>query len=198
MIEVEKKFILSENDIARLVDGAEFLSDHVFTDIYYDTEELALGKNDMWLRNRNGNFDLKIPKHIGDGTMSQQYQEIEGEEKIRQVFDLFKKGDFLQDISEYGYVELCNLKTTRKKYKKENFIIDLDIVEAEDFNYTIGEIELMVEKETEMSSAIKAIEEFADGKGLENKSVNGKVREYLKRKKPEKYQALVDAGVMKS
>ncbi|EKD46847.1 MAG: thiamine triphosphatase [uncultured bacterium] len=198
MIEVEKKFILSEKDIARLVEGAEFLSDHVFTDTYYDTEDLALGKNDMWLRSRNGRFDLKIPKHADGGEMSQQYQEIEGEEKIRQIFDLVQRGDFLQDISKYGYVELCNLKTTRKKYRKENFIIDLDIVEAEGFNYTIGEIELMVENETEMPSAIKAIEEFAEGRGLESKPVNGKVREYLKRKKPEKYQALVDVGVMKA
>jgi len=38
MIEVEKKFILNEQDKERLTKNADFLNERVFTDIYYDTE----------------------------------------------------------------------------------------------------------------------------------------------------------------
>ena len=37
MIEVEKKFILNEQDKERLTKEAQFLNERVFTDTYYDT-----------------------------------------------------------------------------------------------------------------------------------------------------------------
>jgi adenylate cyclase class IV len=197
MFEVEKKFILSQGEIERLIEGAEFLGERVYTDIYYDNEKLSLSTNDMYLRSRNGKFDLKIPKHTDGGEMNQRYQEVEEEENLRQIFGVVKQGSFLEDILEFGYASFCELKTTRRKFKKEGFVIDLDLVEAQDFGVSIVEIERMVETEAEMPKALLAIENFAKRNGLKSRSVNGKVRAYLKIKKPAHFQAMVDAGVIK-
>jgi len=48
MIEVEKKFILNEQDVERLTKNAQFLNERIFTDIYYDTENFSLTSYDKW------------------------------------------------------------------------------------------------------------------------------------------------------
>ena len=198
MIEVEQKFILSDKDLERLTAGADFLSEKTFTDIYYDTAQYTLTKNDIWLRARAGKYELKIPMREMADSLAQQYNEIEGEEKIRELFAITPRVDFAADILEFGYRPFCALRTTRKKYKKDGFVIDLDLVECADFVYNIGEIELMVNEKAEIPKAIEKIEAFAKKNKLKITYVRGKVLEYLKRKKPEHYQALVEAGVVKS
>lgn len=196
MIEVEKKFKLSEDDTLNLLKGAEFLGEKKFIDIYYDRDDYNLSKNDIWLRNRNGKWDLKIPKHVIGKDLTQQYQEIEGEDKIREVFGLPVKNDFVLDIKEFGYEVFCRCETFRKKYQKEGFNIDIDLVDYGDFEYSLAEIELMVESEELMNMAAKKIEEFATNSGLKNAYVRGKVREYLFRKRPKHFKAMIDAGVI--
>lgn len=198
MFEVEQKFKLSDLDIVRLTDGAEFLGEKKFTDVYYDTEKFTLTSQDIWLRSRGENFELKLPMYkVGEGELTNQYQEIESEEKIREIFAIPIIKSFIEDIEALGYFPCCTCTTTRKKYKKGKFVIDLDLVEAQDFNYAIGEIELMVEEKSQMADAIAEIVEFAKEHEIKIEYVRGKVLEYLKRKKPEHFQALVDAGVIK-
>ena len=196
MFEVEQKFILSEEDIERLVDGAEFLGEKTFTDTYFDTAEFALTKNDMWLRKRGEEFELKIPMREVTESRTNQYQEIEGEDKIREVFSIAPFKSFVEDIAALGHDAFCVCTTTRKKYQKEGFVIDLDLVEYGDFSYALGEIELLVEQKAQMAEAVGMIEKFAEKNGLKNLPVRGKVIEYLKRKKPEHYRALVAVGVV--
>lgn len=197
MFEVEKKFILSESDIARLVEDADFVGEKTFTDIYYDTKEFALTKNDIWLRKRGEDFELKLPMHLGDKNFSQQYQEIEGEEKIREIFAIAAINDFESDINAFGYKPFCNCVTTRKKFEKEGFVIDLDTVVYDDKSiYNIGEIELMVKEKQQMPEALEKIEKFAQKNELKSLPVRGKVIEYLLRSKSEHYRALVAAGVV--
>jgi len=90
MIEVEKKFILSEQEKERLIKDAEFLSERVFTDIYYDTEKFLLTSQDKWLRSREGKFELKLPLHKGRERLADQYDEIEDEQKIYQLANTTK------------------------------------------------------------------------------------------------------------
>lgn len=208
MIEIEKKFILTDAQKKRLLEKAEFLGEKTFIDVYYDTPEYALTKNDIWLRARDGNFELKLPLQKNEKGLTNQYHEIEGEEKIRQIFGIVPKGNFLEDIQSFGYAAFCECKTTRKKYRKEKFIIDLDEVifhkdsaqggsnHVRDFKYSIAEIELIIASEGEIKKANDEILAFADLMGLENKNLRGKVLEYLLRHKPEHYKALVDAGVV--
>jgi adenylate cyclase class IV len=183
MIEVEKKFILNEQDKERLTKDAEFLNERVFTDIYYDTEIFSLTTNDKWLRSREGRFELKLPLHEGVDRLADQYDELGDERKIREALNLPLNGDFADDLVRAGYSPFCTCKTTRRKYKKEPF--------------NIGEIELMVNEKSEIESAIEEIMDFAKSQNLTIAPVRGKVVEYLKRTKPNHYQALVQARVVK-
>jgi len=197
MIEVEKKFILNEQDKERLTKNAEFLNERVFTDIYYDTEIFSLTSYDKWLRYREGRFELKLPLHEGADRLADQYDELEDEQKIREALNLPPNGNLSDDLAKTGYSPFCTCKTTRRKYKKEPFIIDLDTVDFQDFTYNIGEIELMVKEKSEIESAIEKIMDFAKSQNLTIVPVRGKVIEYLKRAKPNHYQALIDAKVVK-
>ena len=50
MIEVEKKFIVSQDELARLTAGAHLLGEEKHTDVYYDTPDHSLTKRSVWLR----------------------------------------------------------------------------------------------------------------------------------------------------
>ena len=63
-IEVERKF--EPEDAAQLrarieQNGGALLGEKSFTDIYYDTAECSLTRRDMWLRSRDGAWELKLP-----------------------------------------------------------------------------------------------------------------------------------------
>jgi hypothetical protein len=105
MLRIRKKIILSKGQKKKLV----------FNDIYYDTSEYALTKNDIWLRSRNGNFELEIPIR-GSG----RYNKIKGEEKIRQIFNIVPRKSFLEDIQTFGYGSFCEIENA----KKEDFSIE--------------------------------------------------------------------------
>lgn len=197
MIEVEKKFILSNEDKNRLTKNAQFINERVFTDIYYDTEIFSLTSKDKWLRSRESRFELKLPLHDGADRLADQYDELEDEQKIRETLSLPHNGNLADDLAKAGYSPFCTCKTTRRKYKKEPFIIDLDIVDFQDFIYNIDEIELMVNDTSEIEDAIAKIMNFAKEHGLTIAPVRGKVIEYLKRAKPNHYQALVQTKVVK-
>jgi len=196
MIEVEKKFIISEQHKKRLTKDAEFLSERIFTDIYYDTEEFSLTSQDKWLRSREGIFELKLSLHNGVERLADQYDEIKDEQKIRQILNLPPNKNLADDLIKAGYLPFCTCKTTRRKYKKEPFIIDLDTVDFQDFTYHIGEIELMVRDKSEIEDAIEKIMDFAKAQNLTVAPVRGKIVEYLKRAKPNHYQALVKKKVV--
>lgn len=197
MIEVEKKFILSEQDKKRLTKDAEFLSERVFTDIYYDTEKCLLTSQDKWLRSREGVFELKLSLHNGVERLTDQYDELADEQRIRQVIDLPPNKNLADDLIKAGYFPFCTCKTTRRKYKKEPFIICLDIVDFQDFTYNIGEIELMVNDKSEIEGAIEKIMDFAKSQNITIAPVRGKIVEYLKRARPNHYQTLVKKKVVK-
>lgn len=197
MIEIEKKFILNEQDKERLIKNAQFLNERVFTDIYYDTEFFSLTSKNKWLRSSEVKFVLKLPLHNGAERLADQYDELGDKQETREALNLPSNKSLADDLVKAGYSPFCTRKTTRRKYKKETFIIDLDIVDFQDFTYNIGEIELMVNDKAEIEGAIEKIMIFAKEQNLTIAPVRRKVIEYLKRVKPNHYQALVQAGVVK-
>lgn len=199
MIEVEKKFLLDKEQEKKLLEGAEFIAEKVFTDIYYDAPDYSLTANDKWLRSRENKFELKLPfNKLGEERQGDLYDEIEDENKIREIFGLAKDVDMETGLAGNGYSKFCTCKTTRKKYKKGLFGIDIDFVEYnDDFTYELAEIELMIEDESKMQDAIENIIVFAKENGLEVKYVRGKIIEYLKRKKLEHFFALVKSGLIR-
>ena len=196
MIEVEKKFILTTEQEKSLIEGADFLGEKKFTDIYYDDEDFSLTKKDLWLRNREGRFELKIPMNESiEKRISDQYRELESDEEILKYFNAEGTLSVEDFLAKKKYKPFCILKTVRKKYKKEEFNIDLD---STDFGYTLAEIEHMITDQSKIEETIDAIIEFAKRHNIiSTEYIRGKVTEYLRRNNPTHFQALIDAKVIK-
>lgn len=193
MIEVEKKFVLNEENEKRVIAGARFLKEVKFTDIYYDTPDYELTKQDIWLRSRAGKFELKIAAvKKEDSQETNFYHEMDSEKEIRRQLRLSGKGSLLADLAKAGFIKFGECATVRRKYQNREFIIDLDTVTYadSDFVFKIGEIELLVPTKDDMPQAYQKIAEFAVGHGLSVMPVRGKILEYLKLFKPDIYDML--------
>jgi adenylate cyclase class IV len=194
MIEVEKKFQLTPEQEARLLDGATLLRSAKNEDVYYDTDDYALTRQDHWLRLRNGRFELKRRVHeLGHKLGGTAYDEIEDEEGVRSFLKLPVIASLEKDLAAAGYKPFARIVKERRSYEKEGFHIDLDVC---DFGYDLGEIELMIEHEQNRGEALERIEGFASRMGLDQTPVRGKIIEYLYRFARPHYDALVEAGVI--
>lgn len=199
MIEVEQKFLLKNDDARRLRDGATFVDEYTMNDAYYDTVDCALGRRDIWLRFRNDRWELKVPLHghTNAGTAMQQYDELEDDSSIRKFLSMPDDGNLADDLARTGYAVIAQYRTTRRKFKKGDFVIDFDFADYGDSTYEIVEIELMVSDRNEMDAAAARIREFAKQYDLSAVPVRGKLIEFFKRQKPEIYQTLQTAGIVK-
>jgi len=195
MIEVEKKFKITKEDEKRLIDGADFLGIKKIEDTYYDSKDYSLTKQGKWLRRRDGEFEIKLP--LGDGAGGfDQYDEIKGADAVAPLIGIEPRADLEQALLEKGYVPFIHLITTRSKYKRGDFSIDIDFVDFGDFAFEIAEIELLIEDQNAMSGAVARIAAFAGKNELAVSPVRGKVVEFLYRKRPDHYHALYEAGVI--
>ena len=169
MIEVEKKFIPTEENLKILLTDAEFLGEVTNHDICYDYPDWRLLKaGDIVLRARNGNFELKIKKSQGVNT------EIEDRSEIEKYFNTSDLEEFINK----NLIIAIEYKTTRKKYKKGDFNLDID---ETDFGYKVGEIELMVVQEEDVKEAEEKIQEFASKNNLLIEKGLSKKKAYLKK-----------------
>ena len=177
-IEVEKKFLLTPKEIARLTAGAEFLGEKVFTDIYYDTLDYSLAKTDRWLRKRAGKFELKLPMDVpGEERILDQYTELETELEIKTALELPLE----------NYLPFCTIQTTRQTFRKDVFTVDINTF---DFGYKLTEIELIVDDPSEIPSARSQILKLTKSMGFTINPVRGKMMEYLSRNNPVLFQSL--------
>ncbi len=195
MIEIEKKFILTEEQEKKLTEGADFLGEKSFTDTYFDKSDYSLTTKDLWLRLRDGKFELKVPMNMNiEERVSDQYRELETDKEIAEHLGLQIEQSLSESLKENGYNSFITIMTTRKKYKKDGYGLDLDIV---DFGYNIAEIEYMTEDESKIKEVTQNIIEYARKYGLSEGVVRGKVAEYLRRNNPQHFQALIDSKVIK-
>ncbi|MBI2514747.1 CYTH domain-containing protein [Candidatus Wolfebacteria bacterium] len=201
MIEVEKSFLLDEKTEKRLMGGAEFISKEIIKDIYYDNDNHDITTKDRWLRKRDGKWELKIPAVKQEPVSKRvldRYEEITSEDRIQEVLKLEANGALDENLEANGFFPIVAITTTRSKYKKSDFIIDIDEVDF-DPNYRVGEIELIVEDESQIEAASKKILEFVKASGLNLNYLplrGGKVQEYLRRNNPKLYADLIEAGVV--
>lgn len=103
-------------------------------------------------------------------------------------------------MKSIGVHPFASLTTRRTSLNKDEFEIDLDVVNSSEeasFEYMIGEVELIVDRQEDMETASKKIIAFCEENQLDiSKPVRGKVLEFLYRHKPLHYQALVDSGLI--
>lgn len=193
MIEVEKKFLIDENNIQKLVEGAEFVNEKKFIDTYWDMADYSLTITDFWLRSRDGRFELKVPMLGGGKRLVDQYEELDSDNQIANKLSL-PTGNLEKELRGANYSPFATITTIRNKYKKDGFIIDIDEL---DFGYNIVEVELMVNEKGEIDNAINKILSFAKANNLEVSQVRSKIVEYIKRNNPQHYKALLNAGIVK-
>lgn len=187
MIEVEKKFFITPQQEKLLIQDAEFVGEKVFVDEYFDYSNWSLTTKDTWLRMRGDRWELKMPLNIGPDRMVDQYREIENESEIIIELGFDNTKSLVDNLKGLGIEKFCRIETTRRKYKKNGFTIDIDRM---DFGYDICEIEKMVNSEHEIEPAIKDILEYAKTAGLTSARVRGKVLEYLRRNNPAHMEAI--------
>jgi len=192
MIEIEKKFKLTSKELEQLIAEGTRLGEKQITDTYYDNATYDLTRGDMWLRERNGRFELKLPLGGKNGNV-QTYHELEDDDSIRKALNLSFDQPFAETLEAAGYSPFCTCKTTRTKYKIGEFGLDVDIADFGDFTYELAEIELMAESKEDVPEAEAKILEFAKSHGLSTGEIRGKILEYLARKNPEHFDALKKA-----
>ncbi|MFO0702766.1 MAG: CYTH domain-containing protein [Candidatus Andersenbacteria bacterium] len=196
MIEVERTFLLTNEVERRLLDGATARGTVTMTDSYYDKPTYEVSLRDEWLRNRNGHWELKVPRRTEAAQRGVDlYDELDDEAAIREHLGL-PKGAALRDaLTAAGYVPFATVVTTRRKFEKGGFHIDLDDV---DFGYRVGEVELMANDDTGAAAASKRVDDFCDLHGIPRGYVRGKVVEFMRRSRPELYQRLAAVGIISS
>jgi adenylate cyclase class IV len=198
MFEVEQNFNLSPEQKQRLLTDAEFQHEKTIVDTYFDTDANKFTLQDMWLRERNGKFELKVPIDMKTTSLMDQYEEIEDEQEILRRLALPTKANLRDTLTTNQFHPFCTCITVRKTYSKEGFTIVLDEVTylESDLRFNTCEIELLVETREQMPEASSKIIAFAEKNGLTAEYLHGKVLEYLIHEKPEHYEALVQAGVV--
>lgn len=184
MIEVEKKFRPTDEQLNALLKDSEFIKEITNHDVIYDYPDYRLIKKGIRLRDRNGSFELKISEGEEDGSEGHSSMEIENDAEIQKYFNTdLPVGDFVKE----NLIEGINIKTNRKKYKKDEFVIDIDDL---DFGYKCVEIELMVNDKSGIPEAYNKILELAKKYNFELKDVPAKKKEYFRIVKPEVYKLL--------
>lgn len=202
MIEIEKKFLLTDAQQQSLLEGSEELGEKIVNDSYLDTSDYRLTTADYWFRERDGVYELKAPLKTsnGLGTATNRYHEITNIEEITQELNIPVESDFATALSTASIKRFMTCYTRRNSYEKQGFHIDVDEVSYDDsqFTYAVAEIELLIDDESQADDAELLIVEFAKKFDLvTDQVVLGKVAAFLRAEKPDHYETLVAAGVLK-
>lgn len=200
MIEIEKKFLLTDEQTQALLTDAQKLSEKSITDSYLDTSGYSLTTKDLWLRERNGSFELKTPLKTKGASATHRYYESTELGDIRQALKLDDGDTFTASLANSRIERFMTCLTYRKSYSKQGFRIDIDTVTYQNspFTYAIAEIELIVDDEAQVDEAEDRIIAFAKQHGLTtDQVVLGKIVAYLKSERADHYKALVEADISK-
>ncbi len=186
MIEIEKKLNPPSEIIDQIKSDAVFVESRTMNDIFYDYKDFSMIRNDIWLRKRNGRFDLKVSR---DKDMKNRdfdiYDEIEDESKICKTLNI-------ESIEKESFIEVANLITRREKYKIEDFNIDFDLVTSmhDNFVYRLMEVELMVKDDYDTAIALEKIKRFMNKYNIEDRHATAKLIQYFYEKKQHIYDIL--------
>ena len=199
MIEVEIKVHVTDEQKAKLLYGATFISEKVFTDAYYDSDDFSLTSKGMWLRMRGDQFELKTPATQSGGFNMHKnipMLELTNQNDIAQALHLNEsyKSNFDSALAQAGYKQLYRFTNTRQKYSKNNIIIDFDHADFGDLTYNLCELETIVEHKDQSQAALENLYAFVQTFGISTNRAEGKLGYYIKRKNPAHYQAIKQAS----
>ncbi|XP_059499917.1 thiamine-triphosphatase [Stegostoma tigrinum] len=214
-IEVERKFVPREGETERKLAelGAVPLGSARLQDQYYDTEDSRLTASDLWLRRRDGAWELKSPvgSPHGAGASTTQYRESVSEpEIVSLILQALGRGatadpgpSQLEHLlqGEGGgpcLAPFASIMTHRDSYHLPGPAGGARVtIDRTDFGHRVAEIEVMVGTEAEVPRAQAQIQEIAAKLGIEETdSQIGKLNVYLQKFRPRHFQRLCEAGVL--
>ncbi|XP_075067311.1 thiamine-triphosphatase [Mixophyes fleayi] len=204
-IEVEQKFVPGPDIEDRLYGlGAELLEEITFQDSYYDSTDLHLTLCDMWLRKRGDRWELKLPPQRGTRNLkgsSTQYLELSCENEIIHRVSEELGVPCPLTIEALELKKFASFVTRRRRFQlphedgsSAKAVVDLD---ETDFDFAIGEVEVLVNTQEEVQSALEKVEDVCKQLGvLKDSPVQGKVSTFLQRNCTDHYQQLLQANIL--
>jgi len=199
--EVETKYMLSdpkacEERIQQA--GGKLIAVQSFEDRYWDIRgEWTLAKRSIWLRERAGVWEVKVPTGARDPEGGEVYQELRGEMEIQENLDAlltntkrkqpFKDSPTLKEwLTRNGFEVYARYRTRRSKYKLSDGVIgDLDATDYGPSGFNLLELEKVVGSQEEIELAKKSLKESSlrilptdrAEAGLNDEAVRGKLTE---------------------
>ncbi len=195
-IEIERKVRLEPHQIQQIAKTAILVKETQIQDTYFDTDDYQYTAQNMWLRQRDGSFELKIGIKKENGAID-RYEEITDQHLILSHLRLDVGVDFPTALSQKNISAFCSFLTLRKTYRLGEITIDVDDADFGDFRYRVAEIEMVVSDLSKMHEAEQKIGLFIKEFGIDTSiPVPAKLSYYLYCKKPDHYQALVQNRVV--
>ncbi|KAG8455423.1 hypothetical protein GDO86_001564 [Hymenochirus boettgeri] len=184
--------------------GAKLKKELKFRDSYYDTVDCRLTLSDVWLRKREDTWELKYPPKRGTRGLkgsSTQYLELSHEPDIISRVCEELNIPCTQSMDSLQLEEFANFVTKRRRFElptksgsKHKVVVDLDMA---DFSFAVGEVEVLVDTEEEVESALQEVEDICKQLGvLASSPVPGKMSTFLKLNRPDHYRQLLEAHVL--
>lgn len=197
MIEVERRFSLIPSIKDRLLQKAGS-SEIQVTDIYdrYHSEDLAL--TDRWLRQRNGDWELKVPVNLGRTLGSATYREFSGDPLWKElgIAPLDMEGSLDPSLACFA-----ELRTTRTSFvllfQGSSVNVTLDECSSPDgFQCSVGELEILVSTEDEIDAATQILDRLFSHLAVNHLQDNeGKLIQFIRQCRPQFHKRLVQAGI---
>lgn len=197
VIEIEKKVRLEFHQIQKIIQKATFIKKLQIQDTYFDTDDYRYTTQNMWLRQRDGYFELKVGIKNENGTMD-RYEEILDEHLIMKHLKLDGDVDMSTALLKKNLTPFCSFLTRRKTYRLDELYIDIDEADFGDLHYRVAEIEMVVSDLSKIQEAEQKIAQFIEEFSIDALiPVPAKLSYYLYCKKPDHYQALVLSKAIK-
>ena len=190
MIEVEKKLALALEHLEEIQSKGQLLEEVTYSDTYYDMSDFCLTTGNVWLRERNGRFQLKIKGRIGSS------EEVQDDNEILRQLGLESEQPILATLEQAEITPFCKLTTQRRKFLLDEIPIHIDQVDFGDQTYSVAEINITVEKKKDATSITKKINQLLKRWNIDaDTNAPSKISVYLHRKNPSHFEALLKAGV---
>lgn len=195
-IEIEKKVRLQPHHLREIEQKGRFLKESKVHDRYFDTADFRYTTQNIWLRQRDGVFELKVRIRKYTGSID-PYEEFTDEQTILKYLGAQGEVHLQQALSELGLAPFCDVVTHRKSYQAGDLKIDIDNADFGDFHYQVAEVEMVVNDLAKIPEAERKIAQFIQELGIDGSViVPAKLTHYLYAKKPEHYAALVASNVI--
>lgn len=195
-IEVEKKVSLQPHDVKKIAQTAKLIREIQIQDRYFDTRDYRYTSQNIWLRQRNGIFELKVGIK-GQAASMDLYEEITDEKSILKYLEMDISENLESALSQKALLCFCSFAILRRSYQLGEFQIDIDEANFGDLCYQVAEIEIIVPDLDQVQDAEQKLAQFISDMSFDTSiPVTGKLTYYLYCRSPEHYQVLVRNNVI--